>query len=170
MLNHILVPLDGSELSEVALGYARSIVASGGKITLLSVIDVPTTQAYMLYDIPIMALPSEEKRDEDAFEKLREQTEKYLRARADTLREEGFNVDVLIFNGVPEDIIVEQAKALEISAIVISTHGRSGFSRWLFGSVTQKIINAMPCPVFVIPGKRVIDHERQAHNHAERSY
>ena len=170
MLSHVLVPLDGSELSEVALSYARGIVAKDGKITLLSVIDVPTTQAYMLYDVPIMALPSEEKRDEEAFDRLRAQTEKYLNARADALREEGFNVDVLISSGVPEDIIVEQAKVLEISAIVISTHGRSGFSRWLFGSVTQKIINAMPCPIFVIPGKRALEQERQAQSQPERYY
>ncbi|MCS6836629.1 MAG: universal stress protein [Anaerolineae bacterium] len=170
MLSHILVPLDGSELSEVALAYARGIVAPGGKITLLSVIDVPTTQAYMLYDIPIMALPSEEKRDEEAFDRLRAQTEKYLRARADALRGEGLNVDTLIFSGVPEDIIIEQAKILDISAIVISTHGRSGFSRWLFGSVTQKIINAMPCPIFVIPGKRALEQERQAQAQPEKYY
>ena len=34
----------------------------------------------------------------------------------------------------------------------MSTHGRSGFSKWLFGSVTQKVLSAMPCPVIVIPG------------------
>jgi nucleotide-binding universal stress UspA family protein len=170
MLKHILVPLDGSELSETALLYAKEIVAHDGKLTLLSVVDVPSSQAYMLYDIPVMAVPAEDRKNDEAFERVREQTVKYLKARAELLRESGLNVDTMIYTGIPEDIIIEQARALDVSAIVISTHGRSGFSRWLFGSVTQKIINAMPCPILVVPGKRVIDHEREAYEHPEQAF
>ena len=46
MLKHVLVPLDGSELSEVALEYAVQIVAPEVKITLLSVVDSPFSQSY----------------------------------------------------------------------------------------------------------------------------
>jgi nucleotide-binding universal stress UspA family protein len=67
------------------------------------------------------------------------------------------------FTGEPASIIVDRAKALNVDAIVMSTHGRSGFSRWLFGSVTQKVLNAMPCPVLVVPGaKKVSTQERAA--------
>ena len=55
--------------------------------------------------------------------------------------------------GDPATVIVETAQKLHVDAIVMSTHGRSGLSRWLFGSVTQKVLAASCCPVFVIPAK-----------------
>ncbi len=53
----------------------------------------------------------------------------------------------------PAAIIVDTAAELGVHAITMSTHGRSGFSRWLLGSVTLKVLEAAPCPVFVVPGK-----------------
>jgi len=52
--------------------------------------------------------------------------------------------------GNPHHVIVEKAKELGIDVIVIATHGRSGLSHILLGSVAEKVIRHAPCPVFVI--------------------
>ncbi|MBZ0306650.1 MAG: universal stress protein [Anaerolineae bacterium] len=57
-------------------------------------------------------------------------------------------------SGRPSETIVEVAKKLNVDAIVMSTHGRSGLSLLLLGSVTHKVLNTSACPVFVIPAKK----------------
>lgn len=150
MLKHVLVPLDGSELSEVALEYARRVVMPDGKITLLSVVDLPATQSYFLYDMPITVVPDGFDTSDQA-RKIHDYTGDYLARKVGFLQEEGFTADYLVETGFPENAIVELAKLRHVDAIVMSTHGRSGISRLLFGSVTQRVLNAMPCPVMVIP-------------------
>ncbi len=151
MLNHLLVPLDGSELSEVALEYAQRIIAPDGKITLLSVVDIPFSQSYYLYDVPVAVVP--ETLSDEKMEEAQRYTREYLLRRAESLQAKGLKVDYLVETGFPENAIVELAKLRQVDAIVMSTHGRSGLTRLLYGSVTQRVLNAMPCPVFVIPGR-----------------
>jgi nucleotide-binding universal stress UspA family protein len=55
--------------------------------------------------------------------------------------------------GKTSSVIAERAKVLHVDAIAMSTHGRSGLSRWVFGSVTQRVLGLMPCPVLVVPGQ-----------------
>ncbi len=66
-------------------------------------------------------------------------------------------VNVRVEVSEPAAFILKVADELNVDAIIISTHGRSGISRWLFGSVTQRILNHACRPVFVIPSR-----ERQA--------
>ena len=63
------------------------------------------------------------------------------------------HVKIVIKFGDPSTQIIELAEADSINAIVMSTHGRTGLSRWLLGSVTQKIVSVAPCPVFIIRGE-----------------
>lgn len=149
MLNHILVTLDGSELAEAALNYATQIVAPGGKISLLSVLDVPNMQVYTLYEVPMVV----QQGDYDQFvANLERSGREYLLRVTNRIKGQGFDAVPYLEMGEPAAVIIDKARSLAVEAIVISTHGRSGFSRWLFGSVTQKVLNAMPCPVFVVPG------------------
>jgi len=152
MLKHILVPLDGSELSEQALSYAQDVMEAGGRITLVSVIELPADYDYALVDVPLTMLQAGSRVDDDAYNTAYARIESYLLAKVNVLKAGGFNVDYVIEAGVPADVIIEQAKLLNVRAIVMSTHGRTGLSRWLFGSVTQKVIAGMPCPVMVVPG------------------
>jgi len=149
MLKRILVTLDGSELAEQALKYAQDIVAPDGKLILLSVLDVPNIQVYTLYEVPLVI----QEGDYDQFvENLHASSREYMDTLNKRLAESGIAVETVIEPGDPAEVILDQAQKLSVDAIVMSTHGRSGLSRWLFGSVTQKVLNAMPCPVFVVPG------------------
>lgn len=148
MFDNVLVPVDGSELSEKALDYARAIVSADGMITLLSVVDLPDVTAYGLYPMSV-AVEYYDK----TISYAETGTKDYVARIADELREQGCNVREVISVGDAAERIVTQAKDLKADAIVMSTHGRSGLNQWLFGSVTQKVLSRMPCPVFVVPGR-----------------
>ena len=65
--------------------------------------------------------------------------------------------------GDPASVIVDTAGQLHVDAIVMSTHGRSGISRWIFGSVTNKVLGMAECPVLVVPSEnriRVVPPEK----------
>lgn len=150
MLKHILVTLDGSELAELALPYAQQIITAGAKITLLTVFDVPDLQVYTLYQVPMVV----QENDYDRFVSNMETSgREYLNRVAESLAAQGYQVDALFEAGDPATVIVDTARKLNVDAVVMSTHGRSGISRWLFGSVTQRVLSDMPCPVLVVPGR-----------------
>jgi len=147
MFKNVLVTVDGSELSEKALDYACGLVDNGGVITLLSVVDIPDISAYGMYPMPVGL---------DYYTQTmnyaKEGTAEYVNRLATDLREKGYSVREVVGVGDAAETIVDQAAAKHVDAIVISTHGRTGVNQWLFGSVTQKVLNRMPCPVFVVPG------------------
>lgn len=151
MLDHVLVPLDESVLAEKALAYAKQITTNGGKITLLSVIDVPEYALTAFYSTGIVA---ESHNHQVVVDRMIPQTHSYLDSIAKTLREAGFDAKAEAIIGEAAHSIVEKAEGLDVDAIVMSTHGRSGFSRWLFGSVTSKVLSSATCPVFVIPSRK----------------
>jgi nucleotide-binding universal stress UspA family protein len=152
MLEHVLVPLDGSQLAEQALEHARQIVNHGGRITLLTAVDVPEIPMYGLY--PPASIQDYQAAVQDALPQARA----YLEQIAQSLMAAGYEVSTEAQIGDAAEVIARTAQELDVDAIIMSTHGRSGLSRWLFGSVTNKVLSAKVCPVFVIPSK----HEQEA--------
>jgi nucleotide-binding universal stress UspA family protein len=150
MLSLVLVTLDGSDLAEKALDYATQIVAPEGHIVLLSVVDVPDYPIYSAYPLTVTYNTPDYV---EIVEEMMSAAQEYIEKIADGVRSQGFKVKTIVKAGNPVNTILEQIQEEKVDAIVISTHGRSGLSRWLFGSVTQKILQAMPCPVIVVPGK-----------------
>jgi nucleotide-binding universal stress UspA family protein len=161
MLRHVLVPLDGSPLSEQALYYAQEIVASNGRLTLLTVVEIPVDYEYSLLDIPLTVVTARAYNESD-YNNTRHRIEQYLNNKARKLVEKGYDVECLIETGDPATIIHDTASNKKANAIVMTTHGRTGLSRWLFGSVTQKVISQMPCPVMVVPGLHPVEAEQPA--------
>lgn len=141
MLNHILVPLDESELSERALAPARNILAKGGKITLMTVV------------VPYNSTQYDWAENHEIEKGMREHTDAYLERICQELRRENIFAKTYLDIGDPATKIIDAAHKLKVDAVVISTHGRSGVKRWMFGSVTQKILGALMCPVMVIPNR-----------------
>lgn len=154
MLNHVLIPLDGSMLAEEALKHALKIVERKGKITLISAVEVPDVPVYGYY--PPVSVPDYEKTKSELLPYARH----YLEGIARRLQEYDIKVVFEAEVGDPAEVITKAAEKHQVDAIVMSTHGRSGISRWLFGSVTNKVLGAKVCPVFVIPSIEV--KEKQA--------
>ncbi len=150
MLKHVLVPLDGSEVAEQALQFAQEIVGEDGRITLLTVVDVPDYPASMFYPAGI---PSYSLSQKDVETQVVPQASEYLTRMAQSLRDAGFSVSVDAIIGEPATTIVEQADERHVDAIVMSTHGRTGFARWLLGSVASKVVSAAHRPVMIVPMK-----------------
>jgi nucleotide-binding universal stress UspA family protein len=147
MLRHVLVPLDGSKLAEEALEHALSVLDSHGRLTLVSAVEALEVPIYGYY--PATAVPDFQKTEMELLPYARH----YLEGIADSLLKRGYTVEFEAHIGDPAAVIVDVAQRRQVEAIVMSTHGRSGIKRWLFGSVTSKVLEAKLCPVFVVPSK-----------------
>jgi nucleotide-binding universal stress UspA family protein len=136
MFSHVLIPLDGSPLAEKAVDYVKHIVRPQGKVTLLTAVSTPLVEASP-------QVPSDKGDGIQA----------YMETIASRLKLNGFEVQIEIRAGEPAAVIGDLALHLSLDAIIMSTHGRSGLERVLFGSVTSQVLNMTPCPVLVIPNR-----------------
>ena len=79
------------------------------------------------------------------------EVENYLSQVADDLREKGMAVQTAVIWGRPADEILDYTKNSRADLIIMSTHGRSGLSRWVFGSVTERVLRHSAVPVLITP-------------------
>lgn len=145
MLKKVLVPLDGSPLAEEALEHALNILEPNGTVVLISAVEVPEVPIYGYYP------PAAGQDYNDVRKNLLPYAKDYLAGMADKLTKQHIEVAVQTEIGDPAEVITRTAEKFHVDAIVMSTHGRSGISRWLFGSVTNKVLSGKACPVYVIP-------------------
>lgn len=128
VINHILVPLDGSPLAECVLPHVLAIAqAVDSHITLLHVLECPRGTG----ELPTDPLHWH----------LKKKTAKvYLDQITARLQETRLDVTNLILEGVAAESIIEYANGSDVDLIALSTHGSSGLSGWNVSSVVQKII------------------------------
>ncbi len=83
--------------------------------------------------------------------KEQEASRQYLKEMKGSLRQQGYNVEVRSVEGVPlADHIIDEAHALDADTIVMSTHGRTGVGRLLFGSVAENVLRQSDLPVLLV--------------------
>jgi nucleotide-binding universal stress UspA family protein len=156
MIQTILVGLDGSDLAERALPYAAALArVTNGILTLVQVVPAhptgPTLQDDNPHLIPFMAAvpvaaPGAE--GETARNELHE-AERYLDGVASRLAAEGTRCETVIARGEPSRALIEEAASRRADLVVLSTHGRSGLGRWLFGSVAEAVMARSDVPVLL---------------------
>jgi nucleotide-binding universal stress UspA family protein len=142
MAQHVLVPYDDSEQSRGALEHALSQYPEG-RLTVLYVID-PSAAAF---DAPMTAGPVAA---EDWYEDAEADAEALLAEAEAQAQERGRRVETDHTVGRPADAITEYAEEHDLDAIVMGSHGRSGISRVLLGSVAETVVRRAPCPVTVV--------------------
>jgi nucleotide-binding universal stress UspA family protein len=152
MYEHLLVALDGSPHAERVLEHTKALAkAFGSTITLLRA----TVSAEILFaetagagqtvgDISPVMDPT------PILEADREAAAEYLESVAARLRQHNLTVNVEIVEGPAADEIVERAQALNVSLILMTTHGRSGLGRVLFGSTADAVLRHASCPVLLV--------------------
>jgi len=87
----------------------------------------------------------------DAWEKqCRTEAEQKIGALIQQARKEGVKAHMLELSGLADDAIVEAAEQLGVDLIVLGTHGRRGFSRFLLGSVASQVVARARCPVLTV--------------------
>lgn len=141
-LNRILVPLDGSALAERALPPARQLaLAFDADVHLFRAWENPL---YGVEAYPIGVSP------EDYSETMSKATGDYLQQTAQELERAGLRVHCETGCGPAAEGILETAQKQEADLVVMCTHGRSGFSRWVLGSIADRVLHAAPVPVLLI--------------------
>ena len=144
--SRILVPLDGSSLSERALPVARALARKfESQIILLRVLDIPTPTAPTSHLEVTMGWVRE------ARQHALQEAQSYLEAIQRELYGEGFETRILLRDRSPAEDILDAACAEDIDLIVMSSHGKGGgLARWTFGSVAERVARHSFCPVLLV--------------------
>ncbi len=148
MFDKILVPLDGSKLAECILPYVEEL-AKGQKvkeIILFRVCQQPEIPA----DYPANMPASWEKHVKIIMDSAQQQCSLYLGNVEKQLRNLGMKLKIESCLGDAADEIVKCAEKNEVDLIVMASHGRSGVSKWAFGSVAEKVFRRTCVPVLMI--------------------
>jgi nucleotide-binding universal stress UspA family protein len=158
MYKNILAPLDGSKLGECTVAHIKAIATGcqAPKVTLLIVVE-PKEILFPEYGSR-QAIEETTKKQQALERQSRESAEQYLANIAKDLKKENIDVrtEVLFFNAgqIVDDGVAGQildfAEKNGIDLIIMSTHGRSGVSRWVMGSVTDKIVRHSKIPVLTV--------------------
>lgn len=144
MQRHILIPLDQSAFSERALAVVPEIAKAGvDKLTLLEV--VPSIRETIITDSGRVISPAEQ------IAAYEGRGQVYLETHAQALRKRGYAVKVATDVGVPAEAIVDHACIHNIDMIVMCTHGHTGLTQLLRGSVANAVLAHSPCPVLLVP-------------------
>lgn len=144
MFNNILVPLDGSGLAEEALFVAQKLAqTNNAQLYTLRVAAAETMGIVPMppYDVRFPVRLTEEKW---------EQSRAYIYAIARQYSLVDRPIIPLVKRGHPAEAILSSAEDHAIDLIIMSTHGRSGLSRWTLGSVTERVLRHATCPVMTI--------------------
>lgn len=144
MYRKILVPLDGSKLAECVLPHVESIArgCGAGSLVFLRVIDTYMPSA-------VFARMDESTRKE--FEENNKTAAKdYLDEVAGRVKLDRVETQKQLLTGSAAESIAEYATKNDIDLIAIATHGRSGVSRWAWGSVADRILRSACIPVLMV--------------------
>jgi universal stress protein A len=135
MIRVILAPTDFSDLSARGVRYACQLAKdTGAELIVFNVVTVDESNAVDKREVAQHRV----RLDEFVTDKLGDATA-------------GLQVRQMVTGGQPFGAIVDFAEREPVDLIVMSSHGRTGLSRMLIGSVTDKILRGAPCPVLVVP-------------------
>ena len=139
-ISTILVPLDGSELSEQSIPWAVDLAEKyQAQLILFRVGLLP--DVWSLQDTPDM---------DSQLKEIESQCMKYLLGIETRLQGKGVSVKAEYAAGNATQRIVERSNQPNCSLIIMNSHGRDGLTRWMIGSVAEKVSRHAGCPVFLI--------------------
>jgi len=142
MYERVLILLDGSEVAETILPFAERIAGPlDAEVLLLSVVE-PLSAVSGLASAGVVG--------PDAFFLRQMEAKRYLAEVAARLKAKGLRVRTVLGLGVPAPEIVEVARMEKADLIAMTTHGRSGLGRVVFGSVAEAVLRSAPIPVLMI--------------------
>jgi nucleotide-binding universal stress UspA family protein len=145
MYKKILVPLDGSQLAECVIPHVEAL-AGGCRVKEVVLVRVaepfrqPTASEYVLE-------PEEVARIDGG---IRAEAERYISQVKAKIKLNGVEVRTEVLDGNPAESLAEYATQKGMDLIVIATHGRSGVSRWVWGSVADRILRSVCVPVMMV--------------------
>ncbi len=153
MREKILVPLDGSKTGEYALPLIEELLS---KMSPKVAMEVTLFQAVSLrvYSVPAEGSYVDVAYTEKEIAERKKQAADYLEKTGEGLRRQGVVVETRVGVGSAADEIIKAADEINADLIAMSTHGRSGLSRWAFGSVTDRVLRAGSMPILMVRAKK----------------
>jgi len=144
MYKRILLPLDGSPLAEQALPHAIAIAERfQSELVLLRVL-IPLSRP------PTTADAALQRAEEATAVYARE----YLERVAADLQERGFTAQIITIEGSPHWEIINYAETNQVDLIVMCTRGQSRLSRWLMGTVSDRVVRGANVPVLMVSDQK----------------
>ena len=143
-VERILVPLDFSDQAQVILDWASHLALEhGSQVVLVHAYHLPVE----FQQLEGAYLPP------DFWSNVKAEAEESLARYAEPLRARGVPVEILVREGYPASVIVDEAVSQGADLIVIGTHGHSGLKHMLLGSIAERVVQKAPCPVLTVkPG------------------
>lgn len=141
MYKRAIVPLDGSIVAEGIIPFILEIAGP---------LDMDVVLLRVLVPVPPSVLEGSRYVEVEDPEKRRLEAEEYLRPIAVDLRARGVRVTTMVRRGEPTAEILAGARAAGADLIAMTTHGRSGLGRLLFGSVAEAVLRQADIPVFLM--------------------
>jgi nucleotide-binding universal stress UspA family protein len=145
MYKKIMVPLDGSELAECVLPHVEAFISHCRiqTIVFVWVLETITPAVAGEYAINIEELEKQEA-------SRRTTAEEYLKKIVGRFHPEDTKLLIEVLSGRPADKLADYAEKNGVDLILMATHGRSGVSRWVRGSVADRILRAASAPVLMV--------------------
>lgn len=141
-IDRIVCPVDFSESSDYALQHAVEFARMfEAQLVVLHVVEAPFLPSYAMAGVPDLSLP---------LEQIQEGARSGLQAIVEECRKKYEDVEQELVTGTAFLEIISYAKEQEVDLIVLGTHGRTGLSHIIIGSVAEKVVRKSPCPVLTI--------------------
>ena len=147
MFKKIMVPLDGSELAECVIPYVEDFIDQGQVESIVFVRVIKPVISPASFEDGMAYIPedwSKVEAEKKAF------AESYLNNVVSRLKQDNVKFKTEVLVGRIGDSLLDYIKANDFDLILIATHGRSGLSRWVRGSVADKILSASHIPVLMV--------------------
>ncbi len=141
MYKRALVPLDGSLVAETIVPFILQIAGP---------LDIDIVLLRVVRPTPPVVIEGTRYMEIEDMEARRVDAEKYLTPLAEELRGKGVRVSTQVRRGEPAEEIVSAATDERADLIAMSTHGRGGLGRLLFGSVAEAVLRHADIPVFLL--------------------
>jgi len=144
MNKKMLVPLDTSEYAECVLSHVKDIATARAvpEVVLLTVSDMNYAPYTEYLDKKVV---------KQADELAREKANEYLEKTKQSLGLTKSKVTTVVRSGQPADVILDYIQKNGVDIVVMSSQGKSGVSKWLLGSVAERIVRNSPVPVYLVP-------------------
>jgi nucleotide-binding universal stress UspA family protein len=141
----IVVPLDGSEFAESVLPHLRTLTASCASVEAELVSVVQPLEMHYRAAVPLDS--REEKQINQAEIKA---AEEYLEGVKSRLDVPNLKVTTRVLSGKPAEALAAYLEGGAHDLLLMATHGRSGPSRWVLGSVADRLVQISPIPVLLV--------------------
>ena len=142
MFSKVIVPLDGSDLGERALGHA--VLVAGALSIPMELVEA--------FDVlpPAVHNRSSRRALDQMLAEQRRRSQSYLSEVTERVQPGGCPLSAVTLQGWPEQAIIDHASADPEALVVMSSHGRGGIARWALGSVTDRVLHTVTNPVLIV--------------------